>query len=481
MQPLLHRNCSRRTSFSCRDKSRQRPGLLFRSSVFFFMLACFCPQIGRSSASALCCRERLLPACHAAARKAQARSDAQALRALEFSAGFQSLQEMKSASRCCCACGTDGQSFCAVLGLALRAFHLLWSAGLFKRFVRDVPYLLRPLWDRAPHFRLIPFHGFEGANRSCARHGFQERKNVGNRPAVRIFDCFLFHSELEMLELRLHELAPAVDFFVLVESTRTFTGQRKPLYYERSKHELFPLPQTDHPHRYAMRAPQSLSTAAGRGSRETNVTMRWARWRAALHHASCDKVFIARGDVVLYPTCDPARGRAAAAPLRRLSCVLPSPSLLRSLGKQRYAFVPARTTSGAGSHLLRASPLRWRVALACTCWEAQGGTARSVFAPSKSSWIRWVHTRTRNACSASVFRTPACNAPYARAATMTCCGGLRSVTCLRVGAPASATRDCHAAAAAAGTTCGERFQFCQATVCVRGIETRATRIRTRTG
>ena len=121
--------------------------------------------------------------------------------------------------------------------MLLRAFHLLWSAGLFKRFVRDVPYLLRPLWDRAPHFQLIPFHGFENANRSCARHGFRERKNVKNRPAVRIFDCFLFHSELELLELRLHELAPVVDFFVLVESTRTFTGQSKPLYYERWKRE----------------------------------------------------------------------------------------------------------------------------------------------------------------------------------------------------------------------------------------------------
>lgn len=51
----------------------------------------------------------------------------------------------------------------------------------------------------------------------------------------RIFDCFLFYQELDMLELRLRELAPAVDRFVLVESTRTFQLQPKPLYYAENR------------------------------------------------------------------------------------------------------------------------------------------------------------------------------------------------------------------------------------------------------
>jgi beta-1,4-mannosyl-glycoprotein beta-1,4-N-acetylglucosaminyltransferase len=47
----------------------------------------------------------------------------------------------------------------------------------------------------------------------------------------RIFDAFLFFNELEMLELRLNILDPVVDRFVLVESTVTFSGRPKPLYY----------------------------------------------------------------------------------------------------------------------------------------------------------------------------------------------------------------------------------------------------------
>ena len=46
-----------------------------------------------------------------------------------------------------------------------------------------------------------------------------------------IYDTFTFFNELELLELRLNELAGLVDKFVLVEATRTFTNQPKPLYY----------------------------------------------------------------------------------------------------------------------------------------------------------------------------------------------------------------------------------------------------------
>lgn len=50
-----------------------------------------------------------------------------------------------------------------------------------------------------------------------------------------IFDCFIFFNELELLQLRLHELSPVVDKFVLVEATETFQGKPKPLYYSDNK------------------------------------------------------------------------------------------------------------------------------------------------------------------------------------------------------------------------------------------------------
>jgi beta-1,4-mannosyl-glycoprotein beta-1,4-N-acetylglucosaminyltransferase len=50
-----------------------------------------------------------------------------------------------------------------------------------------------------------------------------------------IYDCFLFLNELELLELRLHELAGVVDRFVIAEATRTFSGKPKPLSYQENK------------------------------------------------------------------------------------------------------------------------------------------------------------------------------------------------------------------------------------------------------
>jgi hypothetical protein len=40
-----------------------------------------------------------------------------------------------------------------------------------------------------------------------------------------IYDCFTFFNELELLELRLHELAGVVDKFVLVEATQTHSSR----------------------------------------------------------------------------------------------------------------------------------------------------------------------------------------------------------------------------------------------------------------
>ncbi len=47
----------------------------------------------------------------------------------------------------------------------------------------------------------------------------------------KVWDCFTFFNELDVLEIRLQELADVVDRFVLVEATHTHQGEPKPLYY----------------------------------------------------------------------------------------------------------------------------------------------------------------------------------------------------------------------------------------------------------
>ena len=79
---------------------------------------------------------------------------------------------------------------------------------------------------------MIPNFGFNG-HESCKLHGF--RPHTPALPPVRVFDCFLFHSELDLLEIRLNELHGVVDAFVLIEGTRTFTDKEKPLYFSQAK------------------------------------------------------------------------------------------------------------------------------------------------------------------------------------------------------------------------------------------------------
>jgi beta-1,4-mannosyl-glycoprotein beta-1,4-N-acetylglucosaminyltransferase len=51
----------------------------------------------------------------------------------------------------------------------------------------------------------------------------------------RVFDCFLFYNEFDVLDVRLDELADQVEKFILVESSRTFQNNPKPLYFAENK------------------------------------------------------------------------------------------------------------------------------------------------------------------------------------------------------------------------------------------------------
>lgn len=53
-----------------------------------------------------------------------------------------------------------------------------------------------------------------------------------------VYDCIPFFNELDILKLRLHILNPIVDWFVIEESTVTFSGQPKELCFEKNK-EMF--------------------------------------------------------------------------------------------------------------------------------------------------------------------------------------------------------------------------------------------------
>ncbi len=55
---------------------------------------------------------------------------------------------------------------------------------------------------------------------------------------MKIYDCFLFNDELNLLRLRLEFLKDSVDYFVLVESERTLSGEKKTLHFKENQEQF---------------------------------------------------------------------------------------------------------------------------------------------------------------------------------------------------------------------------------------------------
>ncbi|CAD5185590.1 uncharacterized protein LOC135595801 isoform X1 [Musa acuminata AAA Group] len=123
---------------------------------------------------------------------------------------------------------------CALRGFDLKAFLLLFMGVPVLIFIiylhgQKITYFLRPIWESPPKpFRTIPhyYHPNISMERLCRLHGWGMRDTPR-----RVFDAVLFSNELDMLEIRWHELSPYVSEFVLLESNSTFTGLWKPLVF----------------------------------------------------------------------------------------------------------------------------------------------------------------------------------------------------------------------------------------------------------
>lgn len=51
---------------------------------------------------------------------------------------------------------------------------------------------------------------------------------------MKIYDCFMFYNELDLLEIRLNELNDVVDYFVLVEGEKTHQNKQKEMLFQKN-------------------------------------------------------------------------------------------------------------------------------------------------------------------------------------------------------------------------------------------------------
>ena len=97
------------------------------------------------------------------------------------------------------------------------------AIALFSRFLTPRRHAVR--WE------LVCCNGLE----TMSRIDLKPRPRPG--PPL-IFDLFPYNGELELLKIKLHEMAPWVDRFVIVEAAETFSGQPKPIHFPDQAAEI---------------------------------------------------------------------------------------------------------------------------------------------------------------------------------------------------------------------------------------------------
>jgi beta-1,4-mannosyl-glycoprotein beta-1,4-N-acetylglucosaminyltransferase len=78
---------------------------------------------------------------------------------------------------------------------------------------------------------------FLARNAFCSTHGvrpYHPHKSYTDKRR-KVYDLFMLNTELDWLEIRLHELASQVDYFVILEAPTTFTGLPKQMFFQENR------------------------------------------------------------------------------------------------------------------------------------------------------------------------------------------------------------------------------------------------------
>ncbi|RAL07889.1 glycosyl transferase family 17 protein [Aspergillus homomorphus CBS 101889] len=240
------------------------------------------------------------------------------------------------------------------------------------------PYLPTPSSHLAPHAYTAParkaedaLHGFlpeDEAQALCAEHDLEPYGERSQRRKV--YDLIPISTELDWLEIRMHELDSEVDYFVIVESSETFTGQGKPLHF------------AEHFGDFSRFADKILYRAVDLGHLRDNSTWERESW---IRNALLTEVFPsllgraapARDDVLVVSDTDEIPRARTLALLR--NCAIPTRVTLRSrfyyysfqwhhLGRDWHH--PQATVYAGPDHTILPQDLRMGSAGARDIWNA---------------------------------------------------------------------------------------------------------------
>ena len=206
---------------------------------------------------------------------------------------------------------------CALFIVCFIVFSI--DSRLHSRLIRDAGYLLRPAWDKpnditheARPWIKIPqyYHPDIAVSDRCAAFGWTPRRKTQEN--FRVIDAIIFSIELDLLEIRLIELWPYVDVFLILEGTVTFTGLPKPMIFQ------------EHRERFAWAKEKiiyrNITNLNAGDSEEARVG--WtneANTRRAVNALLHDTIHVADGDLVIESDVDEIPSASTISLLR--SCV----------------------------------------------------------------------------------------------------------------------------------------------------------------
>jgi len=120
---------------------------------------------------------------------------------------------------------------------AILVFWFLYPLSHAQEHI-TIPYGQPTLHVDPSHNHMIPDAHSDVLSEDAAQHfctNFRLEPISRSQASKRkIYDLLLINTELELLDIRLGQMSPGVDYFVILESDRTFTDQIKPLFVHES-------------------------------------------------------------------------------------------------------------------------------------------------------------------------------------------------------------------------------------------------------
>lgn len=257
--------------------------------------------------------------------------------------------------------------------------------------LRDLGYATRPLWQKPPErFKnVIRFSNDEflwrgldsaptpsssntyaGYSRVCKAHGLQALPE--NQAPPKVYDVVIFSVELDLLEIRMRELLNVVDYFVVLESNVTFSGDLKPLVFQDNQEQFaFAKDKIVHGVIGDLQASSSSSAAVGISGKavpKEDPFKNEVKMRVGVSHF-IDSLKPAKGDIALQSDVDEIPSSRAVSLLKHCTGYgdvihLGMPSYLYSfefpMERKNVDALQVNNGEGAGPRQWRASAKRYK-------------------------------------------------------------------------------------------------------------------------